>query len=612
GSAVPPNSIHTVKRGQGQTSMMPNQLSWSNRRHSVAGVLLAAALLAAPRVHADDTDIAHQAYNILKNRCYKCHGEQVKIPSLFVLERDSLIADRGQDLVPYITPGDLENSMIWEYVEGDDPLMPLDGNITPEEQATLKQWIEEGAPFPLVGEEERSFISEEQIMKTIARHLFDENGNDRKFQRYFSIAHLHNNRTITDTELRLYRAAFSKAVNSLSRQPGIIVPDAIDEAETVFHIDLRDVGWQDLEVWDQVVRAYPYGLKPQSVDEIEQYEKLEELYGAVQFDGMPYIRADWFVVTATRPPLYHTLVDIPETLDDLLARLGIDVDENLKLGQARRGGMFESGVSTQNRLVEYHPSNNGAFWLSYDFLKNSGKSNLARFPLGPVGALDEEKFGLHAFEHDGGEIIFNLPNGLNGYMLVDAKGNRIDKGPVDIVWDTNTTGGSPEIINGISCMNCHKHGTIAFKDDIRAGVAVFDAEAQRKVQELYPESSEMDRLLEDAGRRFLSRLEQAIGGFLKVGEDAEKPITLFQEPISFVARRYDSNVDLEAAARELGFERKEELKNRLGGRRLVQLGLKPLVDQDGAIKRSFWDSRESGVSIFQEAASELARGTPVP
>ncbi|MCA9074882.1 MAG: hypothetical protein KDA93_07615 [Planctomycetaceae bacterium] len=591
--------------------MMFTKQLWLYRRLVVA--FLAVAFVSVERsVAADDTDLAHQAYNILKSRCYKCHGEQVKIPKLFVLERDSLTADRGPDLVPYITPGDLENSMIWEYVEGEDPLMPLDGSITPEEQATLKQWIEAGAQFPLVDDEERSFISEEQIMRAIAGHLFNENQSDRRFQRYFSIAHLHNNRRITETELRLYRAAFSKAINSMSRQPSIVVPDAVDESETVYHLDLRDVGWQDLDVWDEVVRAYPYGLKPQSIEEIEQYNKLEELYGEVQFDGMPYIRADWFVVTATRPPLYHTLVDIPETLQVLLDRLGIDINENLKIGQAKRGGMFESGVSTQNRLVEYHPSNNGAFWLSYDFLKNSGKSNLARLPLGPVGALDEEKFGVHAFVHDGGEIIFNLPNGLNGYMLVDAKGNRIDKGPVDIVWDTNTTGGSPEIINGISCMNCHKHGTIKFKDDIRASVAVFDPDAQRKVQELYPESTVMDQLLEDAGQRFLIQLDKAIGGFLKQGEDADKKLTLFQEPVSFVARRYDTNVDLEAAARELGFARAEELRSRLQGRRLVQLGLKPLVEDEGSIKRSFWDSREAGVSIFQEAASELARGTPVP
>ncbi|MEZ6143924.1 MAG: c-type cytochrome domain-containing protein [Planctomycetaceae bacterium] len=165
--------------------MMPNQQSWSNRRHSVAGVLLAAALFAAPHAQADDTDIAHQAYNILKSKCYKCHGEQVKIPNLFVLERDTLIADRGPDLVPYITPGQLDRSMIWEYVEGEDPLMPLDGKISPEEQATLKQWIEEGAPFPLVGDEERSFVSEEEIMKTIARHLFEVTASDRKFQRLF-------------------------------------------------------------------------------------------------------------------------------------------------------------------------------------------------------------------------------------------------------------------------------------------------------------------------------------------------------------------------------------------------------------------------------------------
>jgi serine/threonine-protein kinase len=253
--------------------------------------------------------------------------------------------------------------------------------------------------------------------------------------------------------------------------------------------------------------------------------------------------------------------------------------------------------------------------LSYDFFKNAGRSNLARFPLGPKGAdgkallpeLDE-----FAFEHAGGEIIYNLPNGLNGYMLVTEKGARIDSGPISIVWDSTQTSGNPEIVNGISCMNCHKHGTIKFEDNIRDGVAIFNAPAQKKVQELYVTKDEMNRLLDQAGSDYLRKLDQAIGGFLKQGEDVTKDITSFAEPVSFVARRYDSNVSLEAAARELGFSEPEQLRNRLGGKRLIQLGLGPLVNSGGTVKRSFWDSRESGISVFQEAASELARGTPVP
>ena len=65
--------------------------------------------------------------------------------------------------------------------------------------------------------------------------------------------------------------------------------------------------------------------------------------------------------------------------------------------------------------------------------RSEGTGNLFRFPLGP--AFADNPFPNQAFEHAGGEIIFNLPNGLQGYLLVDAKGDRIDAGPIDIVGD---------------------------------------------------------------------------------------------------------------------------------------------------------------------------------
>ena len=50
-------------------------------------------------------------------------------------------------------------------------------------------------------------------------------------------------------------------------------------------------------------------------------------------------------------------------------------------------------------------------------------------------------------------MIFNLPNGLQGYMLADAKDRRLDvPAPVAIVSDRSETSGTPEIVNGLSCM----------------------------------------------------------------------------------------------------------------------------------------------------------------
>src|SRR5438270_690504 len=129
-----------------------------------------------------------------------------------------------------------------------------------------------------------------------------------------------------------------------------------------------------------------------------------------------------------------------------------------------------SGVSSQNRLVDRHPALYGAYWKSYDFKHNEGKGNLFRFPLGP--AFGDNPFPNQAFEHAGGEIIFNLPNGLQGYLLVDAKGRRIDVGPADVVADSLRTSGTTEVANGLSCMACHDQGMRKFKDTVRAGLGV--------------------------------------------------------------------------------------------------------------------------------------------
>ena len=95
----------------------------------------------------------------------------------------------------------------------------------------------------------------------------------------------------------------------------------------------------------------------------------------------------------------------------------------------RSGAAFNrSGVSQNNRLIEWHKFAYGSYWKSYDFGGNVGRQNLFEHPLGP-GTADAE------FKHDGGEIIFTLPNGLQGYLLVDGQGKRIDKGPTTIVSD---------------------------------------------------------------------------------------------------------------------------------------------------------------------------------
>src|SRR5262249_39694793 len=80
----------------------------------------------------------------------------------------------------------------------------------------------------------------------------------RRFQRYFTLTHLYN-AGLNDEELQTYRNALAKLVNSLSWNPRIIVPVAVDPHRTVLRVDLRWFMW-DAAIWNRVLVDYPYGV----------------------------------------------------------------------------------------------------------------------------------------------------------------------------------------------------------------------------------------------------------------------------------------------------------------------------------------------------------------
>src|SRR5207249_3289622 len=150
-----------------------------------------------------------------------------------------------------------------------------------------------------------------------------------------------------------------------------------------------------------------------------------------------------------------------------------------------------SGISRQNRVIDRHPSVPRAYWRTYDFRSDGGSGNVFKHPLGP--ATTDHPFPDFAFVPDGGEILFTLPNGLQGYLLVNAEGRRIDEAPIEIVSDSLKTAGTPTVVNGVSCMACHKQGINRFKDQLRQDMAV-SGEARAKVETLIPKAAEWEKL----------------------------------------------------------------------------------------------------------------------
>ena len=89
---------------------------------------------------------------------------------------------------------------------------------------------------------------------------------------------------------------------------------------------------------------------------------------------LPYVRADWFTFTASQPPLYDTLLQLPDDFQGLTQKFNVDLEANIKNFVAQRAGFQKSGVSQNNRLIERHPISTGYFWTSYDFGGSKGRA----------------------------------------------------------------------------------------------------------------------------------------------------------------------------------------------------------------------------------------------
>ena len=386
--------------------------------------------------------------------------------------------------------------------------------------------------------------------------------------------------------LQEYRKALYKLVNSLSWGVTVTNPHPIDPQGTIFYIDLRHYEWDVNNAWTQIETEYPYHIPFDAPTQSALKEQLRRLQTEMKAD-IPAIHADWFVAQASLPPLYHDLLSLPLTDRELETRLEVDVIRNLTNApgvRVWRAGTNNSGVSNNNRVIERHTSRYGAYWKSYDFAGSVGTQNIFTHPL--------------SFTPDGGEVIFNLPNGLQAYYVTNASGFRLDDAPINIV--SNPAASDPTVRNGLSCFGCHTEGMKTFEDEVRSVIESNTAPAYDKEQalRLYVQQAELDALLQGDIDRYRGALEATGGEFGGI------------EPISRFHEVFQGTVDAAYAAAVVGLETEallEKIRENVG---LQNIGLLVLDSPNGSMKRDAWTSNFRDI-LFALDFPQLVDKTPV-
>jgi hypothetical protein len=95
---------------------------------------------------AAPVSFARDVQPILENNCLSCHGETMQMGKLDLRSRESALQGGAHGAV--LQPASAEQSKLYRMVAGlEKPSMPMSGNLTAQDIATLKAWIDQGAKW---------------------------------------------------------------------------------------------------------------------------------------------------------------------------------------------------------------------------------------------------------------------------------------------------------------------------------------------------------------------------------------------------------------------------------------------------------------------------------
>ncbi|WLR94196.1 c-type cytochrome [Shinella zoogloeoides] len=460
-----------------------------------------------------NAEFASAADAFIGKYCRNCHGPGESSQGSFPSGDLASIAANAA----FVTPGDASKSLLYTSVTSGR--MPLGKRPSDEEVQSLANWInslsQSSIPTAVSATQTqrvRPMLKYLDFVELALRDISQVDEHDQPFMRYFSYRDQYNGMMSCETHetflkrMTVLAGGFKKLLNSLSYGPELVLPEEVEGSDGLLvRVDLRDLEWSQ-EDYDFLINEYFYGVDPTSDAQLHSLAKATQTQ-------LPIMRVDWFMSNGARPKVYNRLMKLPTNIIELEKRFGVNVDENIERRRIVRAGFADgsSGVSDHNRMLERHDMPfGGYYWKSYDFAGDVGRQSLKRFPAGPDGV--RLKAGLEPFEHDGGEMIFSLPNGMQGYYLSTNKGDQLDIGPTAIVsFRKRPIGKGVEIINARSCFDCHFDGILSKRDQLREHIetsTLFSKDQQDELLAVYVPQEELNEVYKRDTDRFVAALDR--------------------------------------------------------------------------------------------------------
>lgn len=446
----------------------PLRLTAPSYLASVALMALVAPLTGAVAAGAipppPDDATAAKVYAILDQHCARCHqfgkvaGAAPSAGFGNILHLDQLALIPG-----LVRPGNPDGSRLYTTMllrmaphDGEATAAGAAGTKTEDMQATeldaLRVWIQS---LPATAAcQERPRITAAQETATALSSVEAMPPDKAKAQRFVSLSALYNGCATPDA-LTVYQDGLGRVINSLSWALDPVALQPINEAKTLFRVDLASIGWDNAR-WERLVNNYLF--RHGSADT----PKLTAATGT----STPLIRGDWLAATALRAPLYYDLLGLPDRLPSLLASLKINLAADVASGKARRYGLKASAVARGARLLQRHEFANGPAWISFEYAPTAGRQDVFDTPGGPGEAGSPTR---SAPKPDASLMQFALPSGFTAFYMANADGQRVNDIANSILKDDSHP--STRIGAAMSCFGCHADGVRGADDQLRDRLA---------------------------------------------------------------------------------------------------------------------------------------------